>query len=319
MANDPRLRDGGGKLSEVDDVVKWVQAGFSRYAIMCRRQGQKKVASIKAVYRDLELPYRQVQKYLYQGEVHNKVSIQIEHYGDRFSRVLRDELTVPLEGDSQQLRLDLSSLKKSGCSALNLAELMLACTSDQGVTFPYLLCHATTLGNYIRNPNAPGGRKWTPRPTRSKLAPPLSIQYLLDVAPQPTSVKFYVAYFYRFLKSFGYDHDTLRSLLKTMQYVRICAPPVADYLHTKPRYEFSSSSLPKMVNRYFRDDPGADEVMSQTVVIYKSSADVGHKMVLEPASYMPPQDVDATVDWIVQLVSTPPLLSKLAGDLARRC
>jgi hypothetical protein len=106
MTNDPS----DDLTPEEEKAVKWLEAGFSRYANMCGRRGRQTVASIKALHDKLGLPYRRVQKYLYQGEVHKNICIQIKQYGDWFGRLLRGKETMPEEDDSRQLRLDLSLL-----------------------------------------------------------------------------------------------------------------------------------------------------------------------------------------------------------------
>jgi hypothetical protein len=302
--NDSRSRAGSDKMSkESKDAAKWVQAGFSRYAKMCGRLGRETVALNKSLFDELKFDAAFFRKFHYKGGIHKSVSMQIKQYGDRFDDLLRDKVTMPGENDSLKLRLDLQALKKSGCPALALAELLLACTSPQGVTVPYLLFHYGTLDAYLSYPKVAGSPKRKPRSRHSTVAPPLSIRYLLNVEPPPVSVKFYVAYFYIFLKSFGRGYDTLSRLLRAMQYVRRRAPTVADYLQSSGRYESSLSSLQKLVPRYFKAHPCDKEVMLQTVVIYSSSRHDGLKLILQPASYMPQQNLDATVDWIIHLVS----------------
>ena len=165
----------------------------------------------------------ELDKMFYRGSIHHNIRRQIERYGRDFGRVLSDEVEFPDPddpADTKALRYDLYGLMKSGCPAVGLVELMLACTSDYGVTIPDLLFRAIPLHDYLDRIAEDIHHFRIPRrPRRFKGAVPHSIQFMLEVGPyyasytkgnsgQTARVAFHLAYFYTFLKHFRYRHKT---------------------------------------------------------------------------------------------------------------
>jgi len=103
-------------------VATWMQSGFRQYADQCG---------------------------YWKGEIQTNIRIQIDKYAEEFGRILHGEVEMSDEDDPQTLRTDLYGLKKSGCPASGLVELMLASTSDFGVTISDLLFRAKILDEHL--------------------------------------------------------------------------------------------------------------------------------------------------------------------------
>lgn len=251
------------------ELVAWADAGFREYADLCG---------------------------YWEGEIRNNIRAQIDKYAEEFSRVLRDEVEMSDEDDPQALRTDLYGLMKSGCPASGLVELMLASTSDFGVTISDLLVRAEVLDDNLIShknlgfPTEPRravkirGLRTIPRSRRGvKRGVPLSIQFMLEIMEKKGPPYTYcdgvtraarsvrpLAYFYLLLKHFGHGHDTLTYLLRTMQYVRRRVPSVADYLKTRGRDTFRAGALQRRVLRFFKSHPASESVMRKDVRDYLS-------------------------------------------------
>ena len=270
-----------------EELVKWVKAGFCEYANLCRHRGKEWAEMADRHARDLGKIYNhtpeQLANMFYRGSIHEKISTQIDGYAKEFGRVLlskgemSDKKDDPI--DFVTLRCDLYGLMKSRCPAVVLVELMLACTSDYGVTIPDLLTSASPLYDYLRRIISPDYPRYPRRPRRLKGIVPLSIQFMLEDAPyysglcgirrgkqsQASRIAFHLAYLYTFLKHFAYTHVTAASLLGTMQYVRGRVPPVADYLGAENQDTFTSASVQQRVFRFFRDNPVAKREMGDEI------------------------------------------------------
>jgi hypothetical protein len=148
------MRVGVSAEEQQDELVKWVDAGFREYADLCWRRGQVFVELTKVTVRRFEgenYSPEKIARMEYRGTIHRNIRIQIEGFADAFRRILRDEVKLPTHDDALALRYDLYELMKSGCPAVGLVELMLACTSDYGVTIPDLLFQALPLNDYLRH------------------------------------------------------------------------------------------------------------------------------------------------------------------------
>lgn len=271
------------------ELLVWVQGGFHEYGDLCARRGQELVKLTKVTVRKFEGPNyspEAIAKMEYRGNIHDNIRIQIEGYAKEFGRVLREEVELSEEDDPLMLRNDLYGLKKSECPPVVLVELILACTSDYGVTIPDLLLRALPLNDYlgrIRDPNYP---RYPRRPRRFKGAVPPSIQFMLETEPyyaglygttrarksQAARVAFHLGYFYTFVKHFRRGHETLTCLLRTMQYVRRRVPAVADYLRTRGRDTFRADALQRRVLRFFEAHPASESAMRKDILEYLSGA-----------------------------------------------
>jgi hypothetical protein len=280
------------ELERRKELADWLQGGFHTYADICRHRGKEWAEMGDNSAREMGKVYNhtpeQLANMFYRGSIHEKIGTQIDGYAKEFGRVLlsKDEMSDKKDDpiDFLALRCDLCGLMKSGCPAVVLVELMLACTSDYGVTIPDLLACASQLDDYLRCIVSPNYPRYPRRPRRFKGVVPLSIQFMLEGAPyysglcgirrgkqsQASRIAFHLAYLYTFLKHFAYTYATEASLLGTMQYVRGRVPPLADYLRKKNQDTFTSSSLQRRVLRYFDSDPAAAAAMRDAVRGYPS-------------------------------------------------
>ena len=277
-----------------NELVAWVEGGFREYADLCGKESEE----LAALFKDSSpktgtVVTRTTAKHSsmpYQGNIHRDIRTQIESYAKEFGRVLRDEGVVsdpndPL--DLVQLRSDLHGLMKSRCPAIALLELMLACTSDFGVTIPDLLLRAWDLDGYLDGiSGGPRYFKIPSRPRRFKNDVPLSIQFMLEAKPyhasingvsQDARVAFHLAYLYTFLKRFKYGLETLTCLLRAMQCVRRRVPTVADYLKTTGRAKHTLGAHQRRVFRFFEAYPAIENVMKEDVRKYLSGAADGRR------------------------------------------
>jgi hypothetical protein len=106
---------------DMNQLAAWIKSGFREYATICGS---------------------------WEGEIHRRIRIQILKYAKEFGRILRGEMEMSEEDDLLMLRKDLYVLMNAGCPAAGLVELMLACTSDYGVTIPDLLWRANYLDEH---------------------------------------------------------------------------------------------------------------------------------------------------------------------------
>jgi hypothetical protein len=187
--------------------------------------------------------------------------------------------------DPQALRTDLYGLKESGCPAIGLVELMLACTSDYGVTISDLLWRAEFLSEQMISqdnlgfPDEPrpgfkvGEIKVGRLPRIVKRGVPLSIQFMqakMSKRAEAARARHHLGLFYLLLKHFGYDHETLTQILRAMQYVRHRVPPVADYLKTRGKLTFNAIALQRKVHRFLNSDPKNKLVLKREISDYIS-------------------------------------------------
>jgi hypothetical protein len=244
--------------AEREDLVKWMRSGFRQYAAQCDNWG---------------------------FEIEQNIRVQIFKYGNEFARILRGKIEMSEEDDPQALRTDLYGLKESGCPAVGLVELMLACTSDYGVTISDLLWRAEFLSEQMicqdnlgfSDEPQPGFKigkiKVGRLPRVVKRGVPLSIQFMqarMSKRVQARRARYQLALFYLFLKHFRYDHDTLTRILSTMQYVRHRVPPVADYLKTKGKLKFNAVALQRKVHRFVNSDPRNELALKKQISVYIS-------------------------------------------------
>jgi len=276
------------------ELLAWAGAGFREYANLCEKRGEEWVAITKENARIVGKTYNhtpaQLANMIYQGSIHHNIRTQIEAYAKEFGRVLRDEVEMSDEDDPLTLGSDLHGLMKSGCPPVELVELMLACTSDYGVTIPDLLMTALPLNDCLRRiPENARHFRIPRRPRRFKGAVPLSIQFMLEMKPyhacadgmsQAARVAFHVAYLYTFLKHFRYGHETATRLLRTMQFVRRRVPAVADYLKTRGRDTFRAGALQRRVLRFFKSNPASESAMRQDVRDYLAGKGGGGRKTL---------------------------------------
>lgn len=233
---------------EREDLVKWMRSGFRQYAALCESWG---------------------------GDIESRIRVQIFKYGNEFARILRGKIEMSEKDDPHALRTDLYGLKESGCPALGLVELMLACTSDYGVTISDLLSRAEFLSEQLicqdnlGFPDGPrpgfkiGKIKVGRLPRIVKRGVPLSIQFMqarMNKRAQAARARYHLALCYLLLKHFGYGHETLTQMLRAMQYVRRRVPPVADYLQTRGKDKFNAVALQRRVRRFFDSDPARESV-----------------------------------------------------------
>ena len=185
------------------------------------------------------------------------------------------------EDDPLALRTDLYGLMKSGCPASELVELMLACTSDFGVTISDLLWRTEFLNEQLisqknlgfatelrRAEKIDDGFTMPRWPPTIKRGVPLSIQFMLASKGKKalaSRAARHLALSYLLLKHFGYGHETLTQMLRTMQDVRRSVPPVADYLQTKGKDTFNAVALQRRVHRFFDSDPARESVMQKDI------------------------------------------------------
>jgi hypothetical protein len=251
MANTKHLTTRSAEQQRAQ-LESWLETGFNAYADLCKRAGRAFCASINASHLRVHIGDRLLN--YYRGEIHNNVALQIGRYCQGFSCILRGEVEMSVEDDPVQLRGDLCELMTSGCSSLHLVELLLACTSDDGIAIPDILLHYA----HLRDPRR-------------------SFQGL-RTAP------FYSAFCYIFLKYYHHGHDTLTLLLRAMQYTRKRVPVVADYLAIRGRDRVTSVSLQRRVHRYFTDNPGHNEAMRNHLRQYLSHPDNDRKSILSTVS-----------------------------------
>ena len=283
------------------ELVAWLQSGSRQYADLCGYGN---------------------------GEIQSNIRTQIDKYAGEFGRILRGEVEMSDEDDPLTLRTDLYGLKKSSCPASGLVELMLASTSDFGVTIPDLLFRAEILDDHSRShknlgfatepPHAIDARDIGPMicglfvqagilraenfdeqlafyknlffpteprpaikidmprsPLRVKRGIPLSIQFMQaqinrDGETRASRSARDLALFYLLLKHFGYGHEALTRMLRTMQHVRRRVPPVADYLQTRGRDIFSVGALQRRVCRFFKSDPASEGRLQQEILQFLS-------------------------------------------------
>lgn len=237
--------------------MKWMRSGFRQYAAQCDSWG---------------------------GDIESRIRVQIFKYGNEFARILRGKIEMSEEDDPQALRTDLYGLKESGCPAVGLVELMLACTSDYGVTISDLLWRAEFLSEQMISQENLGFREPRPGfkigkikvgrlPRVVKRGVPLSIQFMqarMSKRVQARRARYHLALCYLLLKHFGYDHETLAQILRTMQYVRHRVPPMADYLKTKGKLAFNAVALQRKVHRFLNFDPRNELALKQKISDYVS-------------------------------------------------
>jgi hypothetical protein len=206
----------------------------------------------------------------WEGDIERRIRDQIFKYENEFARILQGKIEMSEEDDPHALRTDLYGLKESGCPAVGLVELMLACTSDYGVTISDLLRRAEFLSEHQRTednlgfPDEPqpgfkiGGFKFSRVPRIVKRDVPLSIQFMqakMSKSAQAERARYHLALCYLLLKHFGYGHETLTQILRTMQYVRHRVPPLADYLRTRGKPTLNAVALQRKVHRFLDSDP----------------------------------------------------------------
>jgi hypothetical protein len=261
------------ELERQKELVDWLQGGFHTYADLCGQRGQEWAAMRESHALQMRKVYNytpaQLAKMFYRGEIHENIRVQIELYAESFDRILRGKVTMPDTEDLHAVRSDLCKLMKSGCPAVATVELMLACTSDFGVTMPEVLSIAQPLSYYLRSiAEDPSYFRFRRRARRFKNAVPPSIQFVLEAntmcsgpyrtpreSKNPAArVAFHLAYFYTFLKHFGCTHETMTFVLRAMQYARRHVRAVADYLTTNNIEAFRAE---KRVNRFFASHPAS--------------------------------------------------------------
>ena len=238
--------------------MKWMRSGFRQYAARCESWG---------------------------GDIERRIRVQIFKYGNEFARILRGKIALSDEYDPHYLRTDLNGLKESGCPAVGLVELMLACTSDYGVTISDLLWRAEFLSEQLicqdnlGFPDEPrpgfkiGKIKVGRRPRIFKRGVPLSIQFMqarMSKRRQAGRASYHLALFYLLLKHFRFDHDTLTRILSTMQYVRHHVHPLADYLKTRGKLKFNAVALQRKVHRFLNSDLRNEPALKKQISVYIS-------------------------------------------------
>jgi hypothetical protein len=276
------------KKKQLEELEGWLPIGFREYADLCRRRGQVFVEMTKVTVRKYEgcnYSPETIARMEYRGSIHENIRIQIESCAEWFGRILRGEVHMSDADDAQELRATLHRLMKSGCPAVPLVELMLACTSNYGITISEVLSMALPLNDYLRRVTEDTRYPRFPRCARRfKDAVPLSIQFMLETKPmygelygntreeksQAARVAFHLAFFYTFLKVFkqGYQEQTF--LLRAMQFVRRRAPVVADYLQTTNKNTFTYSSIQRRVLRFFDAYPASAGLMRKEIREYFS-------------------------------------------------
>jgi len=220
------------------------------------------------------------------GEIHENIRNQINMYSKEFGRVLRGEVVLSTNEDVLKLKNDLYGLRKWGCPEQALVEMMLACTSESGVTIPDLLWRAERLSECLRSHHnlgfptepcptiqgRPGEKplRGFPRLRRVRRGIPLSIQFMLaDLGERPDFRKRrHLAYFYLLVKHFGWGHENLAHVLRIMQHVRRRVPPVADYLQTSNTDSFTEMTVEKRVLRLFKSE--SEDNIRQEILQYLS-------------------------------------------------
>jgi hypothetical protein len=172
------------ELERRKELVDWLQGGFNEYADLVGRRGPELMAGRLSPLKFVGTCYSpaEIIRSAYQGEIHDHIRIQIKQYAEEFGRVLRSKGGMSDKDDPLDLlrvRSDLYDLMKSGCPAVALVELMLACTSDYGVTVPDLLLRVLLLSDYLdRNLN----HFRIPRRRYEGLVP-RSIRFMLEIEP----------------------------------------------------------------------------------------------------------------------------------------
>ena len=260
------------KKEQLEKLVAWMESGFRRYADLCGHRGQELAAAMDRTFYECLREAGPIEKERlkwYRGGIHENIRIQICKYAKEFSRILRDEVVLAEDDDVVTLRGDLDGLMHSECPAVVIVELALACTSDYGVTISDLMMSAIALYDYLDNIATPG---WPTYPRTPKRGVPLSIQFMQESLRESRAsiLRGRLAYFYLLLKHFGYTHDTLRNLLRAMQYVRRRVPAVADYLQTRGNDTFNSGALQRRVCRFFEDSPTREAEMQRDIALYLS-------------------------------------------------
>jgi len=173
-----------------DALAAWVEGGFREYADLCGKESEK----LAALFEDKACMTGKVNNHTsvkrdgvpYQGKIHHNIRTQIKMYAKEFSRILCSEGEMSDENDPLdlvKLRSDLYGLMKLRCPPVALGELMLACTSNYGVTIPDLLLRAWLLDDYLDGISGGPSFKIHRRFRRFKGAVPLSIQFMLDTKP----------------------------------------------------------------------------------------------------------------------------------------
>jgi hypothetical protein len=280
------MRSGALKREQREELFDWLQGGFHTYADLCARRGKEWAAMGEGQALEMRKVYNytaaRLAKMFYRGEIHENIRVQIGLYAESFGRTLSGKVTMPDTEDPQIVRSDLYKLMKSGCPAVATVELMLACTSDFGVTMPEVLSIAQPLSSYIRSIAEDPSYFRVPRSARRfKNDVPPSIQFVLEAktmcsgpyrtsleSKNPTArVAFHLAYFYTFLKRFGCTHETLTFVLRAMQYARRRVRAVADYLTTNNIEDFRAE---KRVNRFFASHPASKRGMRTEIHEYLS-------------------------------------------------
>jgi len=223
-----------------EELVNWIRSGFREYADLCG---------------------------YWEGKIHRTIRAQIFKYGNEFGRILRGKLGMSEEDDPQALRTDLYGLMKSGCPALALVELMLAGTSDQGVTISDLLFQVEIRDEHLGTHEFEGLHQLT----ESKLS---------HVSPRSSRSGYNLALYYLLLKHFGYGHETMRLTLRAMQRVRQRVPPRADYLRTRGRDHFTGYSLQRRIHRFFKSFPKSKRAMQKDIREYLSAPTEARKTLL---------------------------------------
>ncbi len=209
----------------------------------------------------------------YRGKIHHNIGIQVKKYAPEFLAVLRNEVELSEDDDPLALRSDLYGLMERGCPALALVDLMLACSSDYGITFLDIFMFADPLQSYLdRIKENLDHFRYPKRPRRFKGPVPLSLEFLIEAKShnfRPTaSMTFHLAYFYTFLKRFGRTHETLGQLLRVMRHVRLRAPVVADYLKIRGKGRLKALSLQRRVLRFFESKPSLKRTIQKDIRDY---------------------------------------------------
>ena len=271
-----------------DALAAWVEGGFREYADLCGKEAEK----LTVLFKDNARLTTKVNKHTsviydgvpYQGRIHRNIRTQIKMYAKEFGPVLCSDGEMSDEDDPLDLvkvRSDLDGLMNLRCPPAALGELMLACTSNYGVTIPDLLLRAWPLDDYLDGISGNTSFEIHRRSRRFKGAVPLSVQFMLDTKPydanadgkgQAAREAFHVAYFHTFLKHFRYGHEALSEMLRTMQCVRRRVPAVADYLQARGKDTFSAHALQRRVCRFFKSNQAIKKAMRQEVCNYLSGA-----------------------------------------------
>jgi hypothetical protein len=223
---------------QIQELLAWMESGFRNYADLCEEATE--------------------------GEIPENVWNQVDKYKKEFSGVLSGEIEISDDVDLLVLRNDLYGLMTSCCPATELIELMLACTSDYGVTIGDLLWRAERINECLRSHTNLG---FGTRPFRGvRRGIPLSIQLVRkDARTRAFRSNLHLAFFYLLLKHFECTHETLQYLLRTMQCVRRHVPPIVDYLETRGRQTFAAGALQRRVCRFFEGAPSREEEMRQEI------------------------------------------------------